>query len=335
MRVVGADELTARAGASGTRWGATGDDEAWRETVRAHLAAEGSVLRRALVDRVLRWHDAPDDDATRGRVNDLIDALDGVGDVLVGDGGLVGAAPLRAALVGRSRVVLLLGSVPTAVLAAAMPEETIARGRVRRVLLRRLGHAEVARAMDSLGGSVIDARVWAGLDRAPPTLDAWWQTLGARRVEAMWPSEGARERAVFVVHNGRGRWRRPEDGGASLPQIERERQPGGWYRYAWRTADGACPLTSDEATRTMLAVEARAGVAREVIAASTPGDVVTVSVPGWVPRAEYRFLLGVGDRLETREGNSRYAVPSESWAELAEMFSKRLGMIVDESGVMA
>ncbi len=90
MRVVGADELTARAGASGTRWGATGDDEAWRETVRAHLAAEGSVLRRALVDRVLRWHDAPDDDATRGRVNDLIDALDGVGDVR-GGRGLAGA----------------------------------------------------------------------------------------------------------------------------------------------------------------------------------------------------------------------------------------------------
>ncbi len=334
MRVVAAEELTERAAALGVCWSGADEDDAWRETIRVHLAAEGSILRRTLVDRVLRWHDVPDEDARRERIHEVIDALDGVGDALMGDGGLIGAAPVRAAIVGDSRVVLLLGGVPTSVLATALPQETILRGRVRQVMLRHHDRAGLTRAMTTLGGGVIEVAVWAGLDRAPPTLDAWWQTLASRRVEA---AAGGDERdlAVFVVHGDRGRWRRPEGSDAALPRLERLRQPGGWYRYAWRTEEGAGALTGDEATRTMLAIEARAGVRRTVTATTTPGDVVTVSVPGRIPRAEYRYLLGVGDRLEPADGAARYAAPAETWPELGKMFFARLGMAVDESGVTA
>jgi hypothetical protein len=331
MRVVGADELVARSAATGVRWGAIDDEGAWRETVRAHLAAAGSALRRTLIDRVLRWHDAPDDEETRERVDSVVDELDAVGDALVGDGGLVGAAPLRAALVGDEGQCLLVGSVPSRVIEAALGAAFVP-GRVRSMSLRGRSREELAAALAPLGGVVIDVETWAGLDRSPRSLGAWRCSLEARRIEEPGAVDTTPERGVFVVREGRGRWRRPDATGSSA-RLERVRQPGGWYRYAWRTAEGERPLSRDEATRTILAVEAAAGGARTATATRARGDVVVVAVPGFVPRAEYRLLLGVGERTGASDGVARYAVSADAWPTVAAVLGDRLGMIVDETGV--
>jgi hypothetical protein len=327
VRVLASEELAEHASRRALAWG-DGDDLAWRETLRAHLAAEGSALRRSLLDRVLRWHGA-DSAEVRERVNALLDDLDAIGDVWIGDGGLVGAAPLRAALVAGSGTALLLGSIPTAALARALPGEVIERRRVRRVVLTCHDAEGLAQVMAVIGGRVIDAAVWAGLDRAPVSPSAWRGELDARRVDDAAP-DGDRE--VFVA-GPRSRWRR-ETEAVGLPRLERFRQPGGWFRFVWRRSDGAVALTADEAARTTLALEAAAGHARRVAAEGTVEGNVTFNAPGWLPRAEYRLLLGSCDRVVADDGAARYVASRAVWPALAAALRDRLGMNVDEAGVL-
>ncbi|MFO0608853.1 MAG: hypothetical protein U0324_37145 [Polyangiales bacterium] len=324
MRVAGIDELTTAAAGRRLAW-ETGDDAAWRESLRAHLAAAGSVLRRSLLDRVLRWHGAEGAEA-RERLDALLDGLDAVGDAWVGDGGTVGATPPRAARIRGSSTVLLVGSAPTTAFSAALRDEVVRGGRIRRATLSGHDAEALDAAMSSLGGRVVDADVWAGLDRAPASLDAWRDELSARRGEDAMP-EGEAE--VFVSAP-RSRWRR-DAALEGAPRLERFRQPGGWFRFVWRGAEGAVALTADEATRTALALESEAGHARRVVAEASGEGTVAFAVPGWIPRAEYRYLLGSCDRLGDGEGASRYTAARDVWPTLATMLRDRLGMTVDEA----
>ncbi len=326
MRVAGIDEPHNASAALGLP-GEAGDDDAWREALRAHLAAAGTVLRRTLLDRVLRWHDADGPEA-RERLDALLDGLDAVGDAWVGDGGLVGATPPRAARIRGSTTVILLGSAPTAAFREALRDEVIRGGRVRRATLSRHDAEGLGEAMRGLGGRVIDADVWAGLDRVPPSLAAWRDELSARRGGSAMP-EGEAE--VFVPAP-RSRWRR-EEAPDGAPRLERFRQPGGWFRFVWRGAEGAVALTTDEAMRTALALEREAGHARRVVAEASGEGTVAFAVPGWIPRAEYRYLLGSCDRAGDGDGATRYVTARDVWPTLAAMLRERLGMAVDESRV--
>jgi hypothetical protein len=326
MKVLDGEALREQARAAGLPWADDDDELRWREALRAHVAAEGSVRRRSLVDRVLRTA-GTDDSALRERLHTLVDDLDAVGDVYLGDGGLVGAAPLRAAQVRGSDTVLWLGSVPTATLEAALPGERIERRRVRRSVLG-LHDADALRcAVDALGGRVLDAEAWAGLDRAPSTLSEWRVTLDARRGE---PALDEEAWEVFAP-GPRSRWLRTRESGPT-PRLVRVRQAGGWYRHAWQGEGGVVALTRDEAARTALALEAEAGVAQVVRVEPTDDGRVAFGLTAWLPRAEYRMLVGAADQVGREGGASRYVSDATVWMSLKQMLCARLAMRVEEAG---
>lgn len=335
MLVRSHEEMVSVGSALGLPWASLDDTLAWRDALRAHVAAEGAVLRRVLVDRALRWHGVEPDNDARDAVNALLDELDTVGDVLVGDGGLVGAAPLRAARVHGSRTVLFLGSVTTTTLARALPDEAIDPRRVRRAVLAWHDDAALAHAMNALGGAVTDAARWAGLDRSPESLDAWWRALAERR-----PRDGEADVLAadpsaqrYVVRDGRGRWRPRDEAPTEAGTLMRVRQPGGWSRFVWRGEGGCVALTADEALRTTLALEARADASRSLVARRTPTGGVGLSLPVRIPRAEYRMLLGTADRIDD-DGGAHYVVTRDVWPPLAAMLHARLGLHVDETEVL-
>lgn len=336
MRARSQDELVSMGASLKMPWATLDDELAWRDAIRAHVASEGFALRRSLLDRTLRWHAIDErDEGARERLNEWIDDLDAVGDLFVGDDGLVGAAPLRAALVHGTSTALLLGSVTTPMLASALPREVIEGRRVRRVVLTWHDRDALAAALEPLGGTVTDAARWSGLDRAPPTLDAWMSELAAKRPReddaATLIDDPSAER--FVVRDGRGRWRARSELSRDELVLVRVRQVGGWFRFAWRTESGCVSLTSDEAARTALAIEQRAGASRTVTARSTETGGVAFTLPVRVPRAEYRMLLGTADRVDA-DGGAQYVVGRDVWTALRSMLRDRLGLLMDEVGVL-
>jgi len=52
-----------------------------------------------------------------------------------------------------------------------------------------------------------------------------------------------------------------------------------------------------------------------------------MSVGAFVPIAEYRFLLTLGERLEATD-IPRYRVPKNVWPQVVSMLETRLGIVV-------
>jgi hypothetical protein len=52
-----------------------------------------------------------------------------------------------------------------------------------------------------------------------------------------------------------------------------------------------------------------------------------LSVRAFVPIAEYRFLLTLGERIEAT-GIPRYRVPQHVWPQVVSMLETRLGVVV-------
>jgi hypothetical protein len=336
MRVLSHEEMLSDGASLGMPWASFHDESAWRDALRAHVAAEGAVLRRSLVERALRWHGVDHDEAHRDQINAWIDDLDAVGDILVGDGGLIGAAPLRAARIRGSSTLLLLGSVTTATLSRALPREVVEPRRVRRAVLTWHDDEALTQAMAALGGTVTDAERWAGLDRSPATLDAWWSALSQKRPRDADAAALADDLSAqrYVVRDGRGRWRGRDEGPSDEARLLRVRQPGGWSRFVWQSANGCVAITTDEALRTVLALDRRAGAPRSIVARSGQPGAVAFTLPARIPRAEYRMLLGTADRAEV-DGAAVYAVTRDVWPTVATMLRERLGLTVDEVGVLA
>lgn len=325
MRVLSVDEVRARARALAVPWRA-GDDLAWREVVRVQLAAEGVTTRRALVDRALRWADAPRDDEDRTRLSELIDDLDAVGDLSLGDEGLVAATAPRAAVVNGGDTVLLLGTVPTPHFEHALGLRVEPR-RVRRVILPRMDLPALTDAMATLGGRVVDALRWAGLDRAPTSPTQWWAELNAR--DPLDETAGSEweitEVQRLVVGDGRARWRDEPRGDGLL----RRRMDGGWHRFAVRRDGCLWALSRDEATRTELSLRWEGG-ALPTMAVRAEAGGVRFTLGARIPMAEYRLLLGTADRVD----GATWDVPRATWPALASVFRERLGCALDESALM-
>jgi hypothetical protein len=52
-----------------------------------------------------------------------------------------------------------------------------------------------------------------------------------------------------------------------------------------------------------------------------------LSTRAFVPTAEYRFLLTLGERIEAA-GIPRYRVPKHVWPQVVSMLETRLGIVV-------
>ncbi len=337
ITVLPAEVLRARIASEGGALGACVSDDVLRDAIRAELRALGTVLRRALVDRlVLRIADEGDDrNALRERLSELLDALASAGDVYVGAGGLIGAAPLRSAFVNDG-LALLLGSASTTWFRRSLPMASIKDGPIRRAQIALGERSTFVEALSACGGTVTTVARWAGLDRVPREILSWRAELtqrfeGVAHHDRFEPGDDVR---VYIADGSEPlaarRWKLPSKiASMPSPHLERHRRPGGWFAYAWAIGETLHPLTRDEGLRTAFLLDAEAGAAQS-FRASIGEESVCIDLDVMLPSPEYRLLLGVGTRIDDANAPRRWRVPTVAWPELRRALAEGLGIRFDE-----
>ncbi len=331
------DELRARIAQEGGAFGGTASDEVLRDALRGELGALGATHRRTLIDRLVVRIAVEGDDrsALRERLGALLDGLASSGDAHVGAGGLVGAAPLRAAFVNDT-LALLIGSASTMWLRRSLSAVSIEAGPIRRARLAPGERSAFESALSAHGGAVTTVARWAGLDRIPREIAAWRVELaerfdGAAHHDRFEPGDDVR---IYVADPmepiAARRWKLPAKlASTPSPRLERHRRMGGWFAYAWVVGETRHPLSRDEGLRTSYLLDAEAQASR-TLRTSTHEESVRVDLDTMLPSPEYRLLLGVGTKVEDANAPRRWRVPTTAWPELRRALADGLGIRFEE-----
>lgn len=285
------------------------------ELVRAEVHARCWTPRSSVVSRLVRALDgvvAVDADAVR----EVCRELERVGDLQLAPGGNLVATPVRAVALDESRW-RIFASASSATLDARLAGEWSRVG-VRRV--RRAIAAELRASVEGLRGVVVPPTQWSGLDRAPVADAAWIAALMRRQAESA--PDGSLEWRAWVLHEGRYTWRRSEEG-----RLWRARHPELGWRRAWTSGESPAStryarLDADEEARTRFAVAREAG-APIAMQWESRDDVATLTIDGWLPRAEYRHVALYGEM----DVGGVWRIEPEHRSALAQVLSVRLGLV--------
>jgi hypothetical protein len=317
-------------GAANASWGPdlTGD-RAIAEALRAELWARRTVTRRPLCVRVAELM-GPLRDVDIETVRRVLGDLERDGDVTVGDRGLLAAAPLRAVDLGNGSY-LLAGGPETLRLRELLGCEVFGRAGLRKAMS---SDKALVSAVERVGGVVLTPERWAGLDRVPPADAAWLESLDAeyehdaRAVDSI-PAECGDWRGYLPDAGStaqRQRWKKSTDDVAA--RLWRSRHDAGYWVHVWtaghQPSHGAhLRLAGDVACRAMFALDRTAGHPIQMRISSTGGAVV-LDAGAMLPRAEYRYLITFGERLEGAA--LQYRFPEASWPQVSSMLVSRLGV---------
>jgi len=303
------------------------------DLIRDEVSAHGTCQRAATLRRVAR-RVTPALALDESLVADVCDLLVREGDAVLGPGGVLFATPLRAVDLGGG-CLRIASSFSTRRLTDWIVGtwQVVGTSRTCRVENEERARAAVVAA----GGVVLTPGAWACLDRVPPADQAWLDQLDRRlRVVPELPSSLERDEALTwagCVADAAGvRWRTE----ASEPskRLWRARNRWGRWHFAWTQAGTPATaafvsLRQNEAARTTYALAAALG-APVVATATREEKVVLLSVPNWLPTAEYRFLATEGSLLGVDRGTSRWSIPTERSPSVFEVLRKRLGLVVRE-----
>jgi hypothetical protein len=308
------------------------------EALRCELSARNVASGRSLCERAKSLLQ-PLATLDLVRIREVLEELAASGDATSGPGGLFAAAPLRVVDIAAGRYAFH-GTLPTSHLRRLLPLGEL-QGGVTRYGIVPPGHeSQLAEAVSRLGGLVLPAKRWAGLDRVPSAGPEWLEELNHRL--ALGPAGAADQGLVtpwqaYRPDRGgpqRQRWRSGE--AEAVPAcLWRARHEHGWWRFAW-TAGGSpdssphTRLGQDEACRAQFALDRRAGTVLAVQLRAGPQDV-EMEIEAFLPRAEYRLLTTLGTRVEA-DGPPRYRVPIAAWDEAAVALRERLGLRLSEGG---
>ncbi|MBC5785974.1 hypothetical protein H8N03_23755 [Ramlibacter sp. USB13] len=310
---------------SQSRAGAPDSIEALCDVLRAEVHARKHAPRAATLSRVARLL-APAITVDEQRLDEVCDALEREGDVMLNPGGILYATPTRVVPIAKSARVF--SSLPTRALAKALGRDISAEGAARTTT----SVDGLIEAVESVSGVMVPPEAWAGLDRSANADEAFlerlnqrlkWQALGAGSLE----KDGALEWRAWTVTPEGARWRRSSEG-----QLWWARTRFGGHHRAWTAS--ASPATSpfvtlspDDADR------ARFALSREVEAASVlrvarSGKRVTLEIPGWLPRPEYRWLSLHAACVADSKG-MRWEISSDSEDQITKLLAERLGLVVE------
>jgi hypothetical protein len=290
------------------------------ELLRAEVTARGMTPRAAALARVHRLI-APVSTIDPELLARTCDALVREGDLVLATGGMLAATPLRLVrLEGTARV---SSSLPTHTLQVALGVEVDRRGLGRRVV----GTEEYEAALAAFGVVFLSPAQWAGLDRALLADDAFLQRLDQRLqcAGSAYAGDAALEWRGWTWHEQRWTWRRD----ARTP-LWRARCNWGGFVSAWSA--GASPATTpcfelppEDGARARFALARRDG---HPVVVSVQAGLLTI--PGWLPRAEYRWLsLHAEPALDAELG--RWRVPAAELPRVLDMLRQRLGVLVEEA----
>lgn len=304
--------------------GATDSIEALCDLVRAEVHARKHAPRAATLSRVARLL-APAIHLDEQRLDEVCDALEREGDVMLNPGGFLYATPTRVVAIEKSARVF--SSLPTRALAKALGRDISAKGASRTTT----SVDGLTEAVAQVSGVMVPPEAWAGLDRSPNADAAFlskldqrleWQPLGAGSLE----KDGALDWQTWQVTPEGARWRRSSEG-----QLWWARTRFGGHHSAW-TAN-ASPATSpfvilspDDADRARFALS-RTSEAASVLRVERAGKRVTLVLPGWLPRPEYRWLSLHAAAVAESKG-MHWEISTDREDRITRLLSERLGLTV-------
>jgi hypothetical protein len=305
--------------------GAPDTIEALSDLMRAEVHSRQHAPRAATLSRVARLL-APALPVEDERLDEVCDALEREGDIVLAPGGILYATPTR--VVALKKTARIFSSAPTHALAVALGREVSAKGATRSVA----SVDGLAEAVANIGGAMVAPEAWSGFDRTQPadaTLLAKleqrleWQALGAGSLE----KDGTLEWRTWQSTPEGMRWRRSSEG-----RLWWARTRFGGHHRAW-TASGSpsnsafVELNPDDADR------ARFALSREVTGASVlrvarVGRRATLELPAWLPRPEYRWLSLHAEASPDAKA-LRWEVAADDVAMITKLLAERLGLVVE------
>ena len=305
--------------------GAPDSIEALCDLVRAEVHARKHAPRGATLSRVARLL-APAITLNEQRLDEACDVLEREGDVILNPGGMLYATPTRVVAIEKSARVF--SSLPTRALVKVLGREISAKG-ASRTITPVDGLTE---AVSKVSGVMVPPEAWASLDRAP-NADATflekldqrleWQALGAGSLE----KDGALEWRAWQVTSEGARWRRSSEG-----QLWWARTRFGGHYRAWTAS--ASPATSpfvmlslDDSDRARFALSRKVEAA-SVLRVGRTGNRVTIEIPGWLPRPEYRWLSLHAVPVAESKGMC-WEISTDSVDQLTKLLAERLGLTVE------
>ncbi|MDP1917105.1 MAG: hypothetical protein Q8L14_12770 [Myxococcales bacterium] len=308
-----------------SRAGGPDSIEALCDLLRAEIHARQHAPRAATLSRVARLL-APAIAVDEERLDEACDALEREGDVMLNPGGILYATPTRVVAMATSA--RLFSSLPTRALSKELGRDVSAKGASRTLTSIDGLNEAVAKA----SGVMVSPDAWAGLDRTPNADAAFldnleqrlqWQALGAGSLE----KDGTLEWRTWQVLAEGGRWRRASEG-----RLWWAHAPFGGHRRAW-TAGGS-PATSvfitlspEDADRARFALS-REKASASMLRVERADNRVTLEVPGWLPRSEYRWLsLHAAPVAESR--GLRWQVSADAEPKITKVLTDRLGLVVE------
>lgn len=303
------------------------------ELIRDQVSARGACQRAMTVSRVCRFA-APVISLDAERVSDLCTQLGREGDLVIADGGLLMATPLRAIDLGQGRFRLA---------------SSLATRRLKTLLSGSWGWVGIARTcqvedpiqlhaqVTAVGGRVLTPADWAGLERVPPADQTWLDGL-ERRLQATPEAAGSLERDEPLAWRGcritaEGiHW--PADPQAAGSRLWRARTRFGYWRHAWSqegppSTSPFVTLGADAGSRTLFALARVQGL--PLTGVVTQDDHLAVlAIRHWLPLAEYRFLAVHATAREADRTGSLWSLPCGQLAGVVAMLEARLGLVTSK-----
>lgn len=300
------------------------------ELLREEVSARGTCQRSSLLHRVLARMDGVVPLESR-IVESTCDALVQEGDFLAAPGGEIAATPIRVVAVSATSV-RVFTSLPSTRLARLL-DLAISTDGFRRSLAPAPHLTERVRALQ---GAVLTPQQWAGLTRAPRANAAFLDELTERlswTPTHSWTEDrhGPLDWQGLVAEEAEAVWRRPP----ARARLWRARHPVRRFVNAWTAGEPPSvaryvELNSDEALRTRFAEAAGLGAPARVRVGRLESETL-LEVPGWLPRAEYRWLSLLARPAGDGVGTRRWAITPGEAAGVLLNLRECLGVEVDEA----
>src|SRR3954471_14099625 len=138
--------------------GAPDSSEALSDLVRAEVHGRQHAPRTVTLSRVARLL-APALVVEEPRLDEICDALEREGDLVLAPGGILYATPTR--VVALKKTARIFSSVPTRALAPALGRGVSVKGATRTVA----SVDGLSGAVANIGGAIVTPEAWAGFDR--------------------------------------------------------------------------------------------------------------------------------------------------------------------------
>ena len=301
------------------------------ELVRNELWARGTTSRRGLCDRIVSLMQ-PLSDLKKDDVQAVLDEMERIGDVTYGPRGTLAVSPLRVVVAGNGRF-RLFGTLPSRLV------QNISASGITRELT---DNSEVAvhSLMDLYGGVQLSAERWAGFDRVQPAGPDWLKSLDFR-IDDEAREPGAFEGELNSIWmtcrptSNQSPWKKPigDDGGKFWRAWTKFGRPiHVWTSGGNPISSPAMQLTSDEANRTTFAVCMQSSFP-VVFNVEAMGADVILRFDAFLPVAEYRYLIVIGEMQELAGSKKAFRIPLEDWLKVGAKLRDRLGVTITSAGM--